>query len=88
MELLFHRLKWGFDTLPPMFSIMIAGAIGALISGLLRLQKITATPSFTCQSFGNPSLLNAVISPVIGAFAAWFIFSRFAGKLIGGKHPP
>jgi hypothetical protein len=82
------QIAWGLDTLPPMFSMLIAGAIGALISGLLRLQKITAEPGFALQSFGNPSLLNAAISPVIGAFAAWFIFSCFAGKLIEGNILP
>jgi len=82
------QIAWGLDTLPPMFSIMIAGAIGALISGLLRLQKITAEPGFAFQSFGSPSLLNAAISPVIGVFAAWFIFSCFAGNLIEGNILP
>ena len=82
------QLAWGLDTLPPMFSIMIAGATGAMISGLLRLQKVTGGPGFAIQSFGSASLLNAAISPVIGAFAAWFIFSCFAGKLIEGNLLP
>jgi hypothetical protein len=82
------QLAWGLDSLPPMFAIMIAGATGALISGLLRLQKVTGEKGFAGPSSGSPSLLNAALSPMIGAFAGWFVFSCFAGKLIEGNILP
>jgi len=74
--------------LPPMFSMMIVGAIGAFISGLIRLQKMTAEPRLAMQAPVGPSLLGAIIAPVIGAFAAWFVFSCFAGQLLQGNILP
>lgn len=82
------QLAWGLDTLPPMFSMMMAGAIGAFISGLIRLQKMTAAPRLAMQVSAAPSLLSAMIAPLIGAFAAWFVFSCFAGQLLQGNILP
>jgi hypothetical protein len=82
------QIVWTLPYLPAIFYSMVAGAGGAFLSSLLRVQMLATRSTSSLVAIDNQSALTAIIAPVIGAFAGFFIFSFFATGLMQGDFMP
>jgi hypothetical protein len=82
------QIAWTLPYLPAIFYSMVAGAGGAFLSSLLRVQTLVKRSTSALVAIENQSALSAIITPVIGAFAGFFIFSFFATGLMQGDFMP
>ena len=79
---LWWKIVWMVPYLPTLFYSMMAGAVGAFLSSLLRVQKLAARPPVALAAIEDPSLLSAAVAPFFGAAAGFLIFSALACNLI------
>ncbi|MGH7879877.1 MAG: hypothetical protein ACREQD_10325, partial [Candidatus Binataceae bacterium] len=76
------KIVWTIPYLPALFYSMMAGAVGAFLSSLLRVQNLAARHPLALAAAEDPSLLSAGLAPFFGAAAGFLIFSGLACHLI------
>jgi hypothetical protein len=79
---LWWKIVWTIPFMPALLYAMMAGAVGAFLSAVLRVQNLAARQSAALAAFETPSLLSAAIAPFIGAFAGFLVFSCLASNLV------
>ncbi|HLW69847.1 MAG TPA: hypothetical protein VKS22_04410 [Candidatus Binataceae bacterium] len=79
---LWWKIIWTIPYLPALFYSMMAGAAGAFLSSVLRVQNLAARQPLLLPASQDPSLLSAALAPLFGAAAGFLIFSCLACHLI------
>jgi hypothetical protein len=79
---LWWKMVWAVPYLPALFYAMMAGAVGAFLSSVLRVQDLAARRSAALPVVDDPGLLSVAIAPFLGAFAGFLVFSCLAAHLV------
>jgi hypothetical protein len=82
------KILWAIPYLPAVFYCMVAGATGAFLSSVLKVQDLAGRHPIAGSMLESQSLLSAGIAPAVGAFAGFLIFASFASGLLQGQLLP
>lgn len=82
------QIAWTLPYLPSIFYSMMWGVLGAFLSSLLRVKTLATALAGPLGAPSDQNLLTAILNPLVGAFAGFFIFSFLASGFIGSSVAP